>query len=136
MRNLKYTTTLTGFVGQDAILKEFEDSDLKIVAFPFAVDDSYKDKKGAIVKRTLWFTVERFFYTDKRSYFHEIFKKGKPFTLEGKVKGKAYPYKETKPNGDTHGCEMILTLNDFTSLPYNKANNSVESISNIEASIA
>ena len=81
-------TSLTGRIGKDAEVKEFDNG--KIITFPVAVDDSYKNKEGTKIERTIWvdciINVPANGSTNRAQYL----KKGCLVWVQGKPSASAY----------------------------------------------
>lgn len=78
---------LTGRLGKDPIVKEFENGD-KSVSFSIANSEVWKDKEGEKKEKTYWFNVR--LRKHLASMGESILKKGMLVTVTGKMKYDTY----------------------------------------------
>ena len=81
-------TSLTGRIGKDAEVKEFDNG--KIITFPVAVDDSYKNKEGVKIERTIWVDCIINVPTNGSTSRAQYLKKGCLVWVHGKPNATAY----------------------------------------------
>jgi len=83
---------IIGFLGQDAEVKETSNN--QVINFSVAVDDSYKNKAGEKVEKTVWFECARW---GNNTQMAQYLKKGQQVFISGKPNNRAYQ----NSNGET-----------------------------------
>lgn len=76
---------IIGFLGQDAEVKETSNN--QVINFSVAVDDSYKNKAGEKVEKTVWFECARW---GNNTQMAQYLKKGQQVFITGKPNNRAY----------------------------------------------
>jgi single-strand DNA-binding protein len=94
MHSFKNNVHLEGNLGKDAEKKTTPNGD--VVNFSIAVNEQWKDKKGAEHKRTDWFNIQVWGPMTK---FASTLKKGTPVTVEGKIRTEMYTVEGVEHKG-------------------------------------
>ena len=87
-----FRISFVGHVGNDAVVKTIAD-DKKVINFSVAVNQSYKDKNGDKVEKTVW--VECALWNNEKIV--KYLKKGVHLYIEGVPAVNAYSSKEGEP---------------------------------------
>jgi len=91
MNNLRNRVQLIGNLGTAPEIVEFK-KDQKLVKLTLATNESYKNKKGEIIKETQWHNLVVFGPNAKIA--EQYLEKGKEVCIEGKLQNRSYEDKE------------------------------------------
>jgi single-strand DNA-binding protein len=113
MKNGINKVTLVGRVGEDPKMNDSNDS-FKVVSFPLATNDTYKDKDGKEVVKTEWHRIA--VWNKQAEIAKEYVKKGDPLYVEGKIRTSSWEDKDGIKRYSTEiNCESFLFLGSKTS---------------------
>ena len=108
MNDLRNRVQLIGNLGTAPEVVEFK-KDQKLVKLTLATNESYKNKKGEVIKETQWHNLVVFGPNAKIA--EQYLEKGKEICVEGKLKNRSY---EDKEGNKRYVTEIVV--NDFLML--------------------
>jgi len=91
MNNLRNRVQLIGNLGTTPEVIQLKEGN-KLVKLTLATNDSYKNKKGELIKETQWHTLVAF--GNNASIAEQYLTKGKEVCIEGKLNNRSYEDKD------------------------------------------
>lgn len=88
--NVVNSVVLTGYVGADAVIKNFGDQ--KLARVNLAVNEYHKNNQGEITKRTNWFNIA--LWNAHAELAEKEIKKGTRITVTGRLQTGSYEAKD------------------------------------------
>ena len=105
MKKIENTFAVTGFVGKDASIRDFENA--SVARFSLAISKGEKDKDGKTQYTSAFMSIEAWRKNENKDSF-ETLKKGEMITCEGYFK----PEEWTEEDGTVRN-RVILVANKF-----------------------
>jgi single-strand DNA-binding protein len=90
-------TIVTGRIGQDAVIKHFDNNDRSVVNFSVADTETWKDKQGQKQEKTTWIDCSYWVKKETAEKIAQYIRKGDMIMVIGKSNPRAYADKEGKP---------------------------------------
>ncbi|MBR5214761.1 MAG: single-stranded DNA-binding protein [Bacteroidales bacterium] len=114
MKKIENTFAVTGFVGKDASIRDFENA--SVARFSLAISKGEKDKDGKTQYTSAFISIEAWRKNESKDSF-ETLKKGEMITCEGYFK----PEEWTEEDGTVRN-RVILVANKFYPTPEKEDN--------------
>ncbi|MCT4582701.1 MAG: single-stranded DNA-binding protein [Flavobacteriales bacterium] len=98
MANLRNSVQLIGNLGIDPDVKELENG-VKVARMTLATNESYKNRKGEVVKETQWHNLVA--WNNQATIAEKYLEKGKEICVAGKLNSRSYE--------DSNGVKKYVT---------------------------
>ena len=87
MKNLRNSVQLIGNLGMDPVIKELSNGK-KMAKITLATNESYKNKKGELIKETQWHNLTA--WNNQALLAEKYLEKGKEICVSGKLSNRSY----------------------------------------------